>query len=891
MGCLYTNSVYCLFNDEWSFKAPGKAAAEKVTLPHWWNATGWSYEPDNNTAPSGTGEYTKIISGNELEGCYLRFEGVSVYCEVYVNNVISAKNIGAYKSFCVKLENLSSGENVITVRVTDKASVSLLPENCDDIFTESPRYKRWPVGFGSSLKAGGIWRDVYIVKKNAAYLNPFVIKSDNNGFYVQPDIEGNTVGMWLECTLEDDNGKTEIKVKAETDEFYIAPKKAVLSWPLKPHLYKFTVRLTDGKDVLQTITQPASLMNFAVRNSEFHINDKPYFLRGQNGFPHCNIAHDREYIKKYVSMVKAQGVEISRFHTEPPAHEWLDECDRQGIMVILEMPLHGSFGCYSYGSREFCENALSETLNIVKEYRRHPSIVLWSMGNELIVACERDRGLGKPIFDVLEQWIAEVRKLDSRPVIPNSNGDAANLITKSVGDVDDVHQYGGWYTENLYDLRHFSQFTMKNDMLFQPCISTESIAGYTDENECFFVKNSNDIRQKKVVAMRLGEIYDLAEQSRSYQCFMLKEYAEAMWRLRNPESSFAGYIPFGQYTWFFNPFDKDKIKPKAIWTTYKNVMSPVHVQFECFSRHVYEGESLNGNLRLFNECIEYSDNVPEFEIVVSAEGREIFRLAKPVEYHTSICKNVNLGPLHEDGNIKFEVFCGGHLTAQNYMEYKVYKRQDSAKADNVLIYDSENMLDIPGKRLGNINELFTENSRRLIVGPYALDERTTAVSDKLKSWICRGGSAVVLEQNPGAHSENILGCGIASVRVCQPQWSRWAMNLVKHADRSDICDKQHKMFRGVSQSDMFWWNTDTYLADSYLYCTDSMPEDLILSRIGNGLSEGELMPQKYDYKDSGYSITAVERKLGKGKILCTSLLLGTKYKTEPIAAKILNNLI
>ncbi len=84
----------------------------------------------------------KIISGNELEGCYLRFEGVSVYCEVFVNNILAAKNIGAYKSFCVKLENLNSGENVITVKVTDKASVSLLPENCDDIFTESPRYKK-----------------------------------------------------------------------------------------------------------------------------------------------------------------------------------------------------------------------------------------------------------------------------------------------------------------------------------------------------------------------------------------------------------------------------------------------------------------------------------------------------------------------------------------------------------------------------------------------------------------------------------------------------------------------------------------------------------------------------------------------------------------------------
>ncbi len=53
---------------------------------------------------------------------------------------------------------------------------------------------------------------------------------------------------------------------------------------------------------------------------------------------------------------------------------------------------------------------------------------------------------------------------------------------------------------------------------------------------------------------------------------------------------------------FFNPFDKDKIKPKAIWTTYKNVMSPVHIQFECFSRHVYEGESLNGNLRVLTNA-------------------------------------------------------------------------------------------------------------------------------------------------------------------------------------------------------------------------------------------------------------------------------------------------
>lgn len=165
-------------------------------------------------------------------------------------------------------------------------------------------------------------------------------------------------------------------------------------------------------------------------------------------------------------------------------------------------------------------------------------VQIWSMGNELIVACERDRGLGKPLFDVLEGWIAEVRKLSAQPVIANSNGDAANLVHKTVGDIDDIHQYGGWYTETLYDLRHFADCTLKNDMLFQPAISTESIAAYTNDDGEPFVRG-NDVRQRKVVDMR-------------------------------------------------------------IWDTFREVLGPVHVQLECFDRHVYAGASIRGTLRLYH---------------------------------------------------------------------------------------------------------------------------------------------------------------------------------------------------------------------------------------------------------------------------------------------------
>lgn len=886
---IFFDSAMSLFNDGWTFKAPGSNSFVDVLLPHSWNAEGWSYEQPKPKEPSGIGIYEKKIDG-EYNGYVLKFEGVSAYTVVYINGNKVCENIGAHKAFYVDL-NLEEGENVITVEVTDKASLTLLPEDCDDFFSVSPRYKRWPVGNGSSLSAGGIWRNVYLVKKEKTYMNPFVVTSNDNGFDIVPDVVGDATGYKIKYTVSDENEIQNIIIDASCNKFSIDLENPILSWPLKPHLYELKAELIDEKnDIVQTIVQPAYLMRFAVRNSEFRINNKPYFLRGQNGFPHCNVPYGKEYIEKYVEKICDNGVEISRFHTEPPSHEWLDECDRKGVMVILEMAVHGSYGCYSFGSKQFRKNVISEILSVVKEYRRHPSIVMWSMGNELIVSVERDAGLGVPLFNVLEEWIYEVRKLDTRPVISNSGGDASNLVNKAVGDVDDVHQYGGWYTENIFDLRHFKEYTNRNDMLFQPCISTESIAGYTNENEEFFLNHNDDVRQRKVIHMRVGEIEDLRSQSVWYQSFLLKEYAEAMWRLRVEGSSFAGYIPFGQYTWFSKPFDKDGIIPKAIWKTYKKVMTPVHVQLECFDRHIVKKQKLSGVLRIFNENIHLGDEAI-FDVIIKENGEELYRKNVVVEYHKSYFENVCIGPFEKDGKIEIEVYYESERIAFNDLEFKVYNEILFINNDNLIIYDPENMLNFKGERLKSLSDISNYSNKTLCVGPYSLDSESVKYNGEVYKFINQGGKVVVLEQNPGYFSENIFDTGISSARVCQPRWSRWAMNLVKHADRVDILKKDHYIFDNIKKDDMFWWNEDTYLTDSYLCCDAIKDSDAILSWVGNGLSEGELMPVKYEYVSSGYSVCALERKIGKGSILLTSLLLGTKYKTEPVARKILSNLL
>lgn len=893
---MYSDTTRTLFNDNWAFVAPDAIQdvtpvcipenAKNVELPHSWNDVGWNYEKWIPKDSAGTGWYFKYLPKHDpTEKLSLKFEGVSAECEIFLNGVSQYHNLGAYKPFEVVLSTCrGDSTDLLAVKVIDKQNLGVLPADEADPFVNSPRYKDWIVPIGSSEHAGGIWRDVWLISANDMRISTPVVQIHNNAVNVSVEA-GN-----ISCSLFDADGKKVAEAQGENE--LCMNIEAPHEWhPVSPYLY--SLETVSG---LQRITQPVAFFDFRVRDSEFYVNGNPYFLRGQNGFPHCNIPHDREYIARYVSRVKEQGVEISRFHTEPPCHAWLDECDRQGIMVIFEMPLHGSIGCYAFGNKHFAANTLSEICALIKEYRRHPSIAMWSLGNELIVAPERNMNLGEPLFDVLENWCMEVHKLDPRPIIANSGGDAVNLVNKSVGDVDDMHQYGGWYTENLRELNNFAQFAKKNDMVFQPMIVTESVAAYTN-NDGEFMIHDGDVRQRKVVNLRLGKINNLRNESLAMQAFILKEYAEEMWRLRKPGSSFSGYIPFGQYTWFFDPFDKgaNGLREKPVWDVYRKTMSPVHIQLECWDRHVQAGKSLSGNLLLCHEDISLPDSV-NLEVKIKIDNKILYSNTVKIIYHQQFNSKLDLALPELKGDTKLEIIVSykDKVIAENYLDIKIYDFKENTK--KVYAYDPAEKLHLDYIKLespSQINKYSSENNT-FIIAPYALDEYVASASAEIRKWCSNGGRVIVLEQNPGANSNNILDSGISVIRKTQPYWSRWATNMVKHADRVDICDEKHIMFDGLTEADMSWWNGDTYLANTFLSMSEHREENngvKILSRIGNGLLPDELMPVEYEYLDSGYSLTAIEIPLGTGSILISSLLIGSKATLEPVAKKILSNLI
>ena len=901
---VYYDSTMTLYNDGWMFVCPGKcggleeipAWAEPVSLPHAWNDTGWCYEKMKDEEPSGTGYYYKHLKSLPPGATELRFEGVSAACEVYVNGRFAGGNIGAYKPFNVKL-NSNGRDDLLVLKVTDKASLKGLdPARAGGGFKVSPRYVDWPVPMGSSMKAGGIWRNVWLVSGTGGRITNLRTDSSGDRLQLYPEFSNGITGVPVEYELWNPDGELAAKVSGcGTQELKVPDVKPW--YPRHPFLYKLRARARFGNGREQLIEQAVAFFDFAIRNSEFYVNGKPYFLRGQNGFPHTNIGHDVEYIRRYVSAVKSQGVEISRFHTEPPAHAWLDECDRQGVMVIFEMAIHGSMGCYAFDHPEFLENAASEMLELVREYRRHPSIVMWSLGNEMIVSCERDAGLARPLFEILERWTLAVGELDSRPVIANSGGDAAELCRMSVGDVDDVHQYGGWYVETLRDLRNYENFSRKNEMLFQPMIITESVAAYTDNNGCFMV-GSGDTRQRKVVKARLGTLDVSPVQCLNLQSFILKEYAEQVWRMRRDDSNMSGYIPFGQYTWFFNPFDKgeDGLKPKPVWDVYRQVMGPVHVQFECWDRHVTYGGQLRGRLLL---CHEDIDLPSEMQCTVSCffDSHCVYQEQTRVDYHgrreLELCLPLD-GLSVGTARLKLLVVCKGVVVASNYLDIKVYpplRRAPGAAA--VQVYDpADNLKEfcwhVPMERW---NDDPPPPGGTLLIGAHGYDGRLERASDTIMSWCRDGGTVIILEQNPSRLTRNMLGMRIGVGHQRQPYWSRWATNMVRHLDHADIRKPRHPAFRGITAEDMSWWNADSYVAHCCLQVNGLAVDDEVLLSAGNGLGDDELMPVKHPDIDPGEGVVMLEKRAGLGRVIFCQALVGSKCGIEPVAGRLLMNLL
>ena len=341
-----------LFDDGWQFTHDGKTI--NVDLPHDWAI---AYAPDSVTGASGTdggwypggkGEYRKMFATPKGEVVKLHFEGVYQKAEVFVNGQKAGQHAYGYTPFTVDMTRYLYHDkrlNEVLVKVDNSEQ-----PNC-----------RWYTG-------SGIYRHVWMVTKGKQYID------EESLCVTTPDIH--TVNIKAEVVMQDGTRKPITKT--------LHVENPHLWSPDDPFLYHTTIE-AEG-DVLP-VTYGIRTIEYSAEKG-FVLNGKPLLINGACVHHDDGVlgamAFDAAEIRK-VRQMKEAGFNLIRTSHNPTTRAFLDACDSLGMLVIGEAFDGWRTAKKPYDYSTLIDSCYQEDIRaMVERDRNHPSIICWSIGNEVI---------------------------------------------------------------------------------------------------------------------------------------------------------------------------------------------------------------------------------------------------------------------------------------------------------------------------------------------------------------------------------------------------------------------------------------------------------------------------------------------------------------------------
>lgn len=373
------------FNDE---------AWRSLDLPHDWSIEG-KIDINNPTGgsggyfPAGIGWYRKTFSipedwKNKKVSIY--FEGVYMNSEVMINGKSLGVHPYGYTSFSYDLTPylVFDKENVIAVRVDNSQQMN----------------SRWYSG-------SGIYRHVWLMVNNPVHVAQWgtvvttpEVASESATVQVRTLIKNeseNPRKVTVNMSVLDKNlkeagtGTSEIELPAQSQKEVLLTINVINPslWNLEsPVLYKAKIQVMNGRKIIDETNT-----NFGIRTIKysaengFQLNGKAVIMNGgcvhhDNG---ClgSAAYDRAEERK-IELLKKAGFNAVRTSHNPPSEAFLNACDRLGLLVMDE-----SFDCWQTGkntydyARFFDQWWQRDIEAMVKRDQNHPSIIMWSIGNEI----------------------------------------------------------------------------------------------------------------------------------------------------------------------------------------------------------------------------------------------------------------------------------------------------------------------------------------------------------------------------------------------------------------------------------------------------------------------------------------------------------------------------
>lgn len=479
--------LFQLGDDENSFKPEyADSTWRRLSLPHDWSIEG-IYSPDlasgTGYLPGGIAWYRKHFNHDASEASektYIYFEGVYNRSDVYVNGHHLGNRPNGYSSFMYDLTPyLKEGNNVISVRV------------------DHSRYADSRYYTGS-----GIYRDVYLVKAPMTHIAQWGIgfetesvKGKKAKVKTEVAIENPVKGLTVKSSLIDDSGKTVAQTAKKASDVCELTMEVpdVKLWSLEsPYLYMLRTDLMKDGKTIDSSEIPVGIRTLGFDpNSGFSLNGKNMKVKGV-----C-IHHDagalgavvpEEVWERRLRNLKDLGVNALRMSHNPQAPVVYDIADRIGLLIMDEASDEWEFpkrkwikgwnkGEPAYdGNYDFFEEWIDrDVADMVRRDRNHPSVFLWSIGNEVDYPNDP---YSHPVLDGNNSAISQPMYGGYNPDAPDAMriGEIAKRLTKVVKEIDTsrpttgalagvvmsnetaypeaVDVVGYNYTEDRYDLDH-----------------------------------------------------------------------------------------------------------------------------------------------------------------------------------------------------------------------------------------------------------------------------------------------------------------------------------------------------------------------------------------------------------------------------------------------------
>lgn len=444
------------FDDGWRFIKENPKGAENpsfddsqwrlLDLPHDWSIEDLPNQtPDSISGPFSKAAIGKMSTGYTIGGTawyrksftvdkadqdkkiYIQFDGVYMNSDVWINGKHVGNHPYGYTSFYYNINqylNPAGTPNVIAVQVKNEGINS-----------------RWYTG-------SGIYRHVWLTTVNPIHIAVWgvfvqtpVVNEKSATINIKTkvlNLEKESKTLTLQVEILDPQGKVtgtsskEIVVNALNESFFnenINVENPAL-WSIdNPAMCQAKVSLLSNNKTIDQVTTPFGIrsIHFDTANG-FNLNGKTVELKGgcihhDNG-PLGSAAINRAEERK-IEMLKKAGFNAIRFSHNPPSPNMLDVCDRYGIVVIDEFADMWEKQKESPDdySKYFKTNWKEDLTSIIERDRNHPSVIMWSIGNEIPQAADTSGvRISKELTDL-------VRSLDTTRAVTEAMVDMELFMT------------------------------------------------------------------------------------------------------------------------------------------------------------------------------------------------------------------------------------------------------------------------------------------------------------------------------------------------------------------------------------------------------------------------------------------------------------------------------